>query len=451
MKFIKGETIFGIVCVVFSLIGGLAVGVMQRDMAMGDAMRTYSILSIGEGLAAQIPALFAAMAAGLLVTRTTDEERGDLPSAVRAQLGDNRRALLVSGGIALTMALVPGFPAHVFIALGLLLVGGGVADNRWVRARVAQLMPQRLPPPAPQALLATAPEARPVLPLLLDVALPGPDPGIATPLTEMMAELQQRIGLPLPACAVHVTPNAPEPAWTLLAWESPLASGTDSDAGAVVAAVRSVLRRNAGLFIGLQETTAILNRLGLDYPEAVKEAVRSVPTARIADVLRRLAEEDVPLRALRDVVEAIADAGGHERDAARIADRVRVHMKRHILARIAPAGRLAALVAAPDLEDRIRAALRTVDGTDLIALQPADVQAIVAAAQARPAEALIASFDVRRPLRQLLAADLFDLPVIAYNELSPSIALDIVGQLAVPAPALAAPDDAATPEEVPAQ
>ena len=110
MKFVKGDAIAGIVIIVINLLGGLAIGVMMQDLDVGSAMTKYSILTIGEGMVAQIPALLGAMAAGLIVTRTADEDDKHLGDSIRKQITAKPRVLLVAGGICVLMAFVPGFP-----------------------------------------------------------------------------------------------------------------------------------------------------------------------------------------------------------------------------------------------------------------------------------------------------------------------------------------------------
>src|SRR5690606_34719589 len=124
MKFVKGDAICGIVIILVNLLGGLAIGVLQKDMSLAQATHTYSILTIGDGLVSQIPAILATMAAGLVVTRTTGEVDGrHLGDAISRQVGAQPRVALITGLLALLMTLVPGFPWPVFLVLGLALVG----------------------------------------------------------------------------------------------------------------------------------------------------------------------------------------------------------------------------------------------------------------------------------------------------------------------------------------
>ena len=463
MKFVKGDAIASIIIVIINLIGGMAIGVLQRGMDFAHAMHTYSILTIGEGLVAQIPALLSAMAAGLLVTRSTDEDQSQhLGEAIRYQLAANPRVLVFVGGIAFLLAAVPGFPALVFAALGLALLLAGAATHPRLKPRFdrvvgpmrAQL--QRGPEPAPTTLLAAPAEPRPPVPLLLELAMPPSAidaNALRTRLTAMLEALQLRVGLPLPAITLTFMPG--DGAWRLLAFETPIGSGLlaggEADRDAVVDAIRGTLRRHLAMFLGVQEATAVLNRVGQDYPEVVKEAVRTVPTTRIAEVLRRLVDEEVPLRNMRDVLEAVAEAGGQEREPARIADLTRVALKRYLSNAYTVDGTLRGLVIAAELEDMIRGAMRTIDNVERLAFEPDQardlVAAIAAAAASSDARVLLTGFDIRRAVRKLIEPELFDLPVFAFNELQAGVRLDVLGQIRLPARGLSAPETAAVAAE----
>jgi type III secretion protein V len=465
MKFVKGDAIASIVIVIVNLIGGLAIGVMQRDMDLSAATRTYSILTIGEGLVAQIPALLGAMAAGLMVTRSADEETdANMGQAIHRQLSANPQVLLFVGGIAFLMALVPGFPVAVFILLGFGSTFAGAAMHPRLQPHMLKhsgplrkLVARGREPARPATLLAEPATPKPVVPLLLQVTGPRPnaedEAELTAMLTAMLDRLQYRSGVPLPKLAIHFLGADTASAWRLLTFELPVGAGEGSDARRVTAGVEALIRRNLSRFLGVQEAVALLNRVGEAYPEVVKEAVRAVPAARLAEVLRRLAEEEVPLRNMRDVLEGLTEAAGQERDTARIADMTRITLKHYLLDTVARDGAIRALVVTPELEAMIRDSIRTVDGAERLAMQPEAardlVLAIGEAAKETGADALVTSFEVRRPLRKLIEPDLFDLPVLAFNEMSPTARTEIVGQIAAPQVALtrAAPQTvAATPE-----
>ncbi|PAX06983.1 flagellar biosynthesis protein FlhA [Sphingomonas lenta] len=447
MKFVKGDAIASVVIVIVNLIGGLAIGVMQQGMELGAATQKYSILTIGEGLVAQIPALLGAMAAGLMVTRSTDEEDGNLGEAIHRQLSANPRVLLFVGAIAFLMALVPGFPALVFVALGFSSTLAGAALHPRLQPHVlkhagplrrAVARGRELPRPA--TLLAEPAQPKPVVPLLLQLTGPQPpaeeEARFTAALTQMLERLQYRSGVPLPRLAIHfIAPDAP-PAWRLLTYELPVGSGEGAEPEDVVAGVEALIRRNLPRFLGVQEAVTLLNRVGEDYPEVVKEAVRAVPASRIAEILRRLAEEEVPLRNMRDVLEALTEAAAQERETARIADLARIGLKRYLLDAVARQGALKALVVTPELEAVVRDATRLVDGVERLAVKPEVarelVETIAAAAAQTGADAVVTSFEARRAVRKLIEPDLFDLPVLAFNEMSPTVGVDVVGQIGLP-------------------
>ncbi|MGY4397517.1 type III secretion protein V [Sphingomonas sp. UYAg733] len=452
MKFVKGDAIASIVIVIVNLIGGLAIGVMQQGMTLGDATAKYSILTIGEGLVAQIPALLGAMAAGLMVTRSTDEETdANLGQAIHRQLIANPRVLIFVGAICFLAALVPGFPVAVFLVLGL----GSLTAGAALHPRLQPYMIRHSGPlrrviargkeaPRPLALTAEPSAPQPVVPLLLEIAGPQLSPDderlMVQTLAAMLDRLQHRSGVPLPRIAIHYPALAAEPGWQLLAFEVPVGGGDGATPAAIEAGVLAVLRRNLARFLGVQEAVTLLNRVGDEYPEVVKEAVRAVPAARIADVLRRLAEEEVPLRNMRDVLEGLTEAAAQEREAPQIADLTRISLKRYLIDSTAGTGVLRALMVTTELETMVRESTRMVDGIERLAVQPeiaADlVRAIVATANDTRAQAIVTSFEVRRAMRRLIEPDIFDLKVLAFNELSATTQIEVVGQIGLPARAV---------------
>ena len=126
MKFVKGDAIASLIIIAINLIGGLVIGVTQRGMDLGDAMHVYSILTIGDGLVAQIPALLIAMTAGIIVTRVSTDDTENLASDIGEQFGAQPKALLVAGALMVAFSLIPGFPAVTFLALATFTAGAGL-------------------------------------------------------------------------------------------------------------------------------------------------------------------------------------------------------------------------------------------------------------------------------------------------------------------------------------
>ena len=455
MKFVKGDAIAGIVIIAINLLGGLAVGVLQQDLDFGSAMTRYSILTIGDGMVSQIPALLAAMSAGLLVTRTTDEADAHLGDAIRRQLGAKPRVMLVTGALCLMFALVPGFPGAVFVGLGASIGLAGALGTPVLRARLARLVRPAMAsrggaPELEERVLSTAPTPlRAAVPLLLQVPAAAlrheAGPELVQALQDVQEHYQLQLGLPLPRISVHGQPAAgPAPGavavvgqWQLLAYEVPIAQGAWTGAPAdVTDAVREALRRHAALFFGIQETSAMLARAGGEIPDVVKEVLRALPMQRLSDILRRLVEEEVPIRQLRDVLETLADIGQREKDVHTLTEFARIALKRQISHRHAPDGRLGALMLAPDLETLLRESIRIAGGVHQLALDPQAAQGIVqgfvqAIAQHRP-DAIVTPVDLRRHVRKLVEADAFDTPVLSYQELVPTLKLELLAHVGQP-------------------
>lgn len=459
MKFVKGDAIAGIVIIVINLLGGLAIGVLQQDMSLGNAMTKYSILTIGEGMVAQIPALLGAMSAGLIVTRATDEERDrHLGDAIGRQLTAQPKVLLVGGGLCLLCAVVPGFPALVFVGLALVFLAAGAwltpalrqHGQRWMRPawRSVTKRPDRLP-----AVLSTAmPVVRPPVPLLLELPAQSASASDAAILVNRLEHLldhfQLSLGLSLPRIDIHPLGHSPEvpqgapsrPAWRLLAHEVPIAQG-DLPAGALheelPQAVRQALRRHAVLFLGTQDANLLLTRAAADAPDVVKEVLRALPLARVAEILRRLVEEEVPIRNLRDILEALADAAQREKDVHTLVEMARISLKRQISYRHAPHGRLKAVLLQPELEDMLRGAIRVHAGVHQLALDPGQVAPLIdrmtAVVRSHQPGALVVAVDIRRHVRKLIEQDCFDTPVLSYHELVPSLQLDVLYRIPVEA------------------
>ena len=479
MKFVKGDAIAGIVIIIINLLGGLAIGVLQRDMALADATRTYSILTIGDGLVSQIPAILATIAAGLVVTRTTSEvDDKHLGAAIGRQVSGQPRVMLITGLLALLMTLVPGFPKLVFLALGLALLG----MSAWRYRHGFQVLRRAFRVPEGEVAASDQPvhsdDLAPPAPLQLELApalAPGQDALLAR-VAAVAQGLRDEFGVPVPTPNLRLVDGLGEDGYRLSAFGARLASGrlradaafridpasddggnrqagffpplagqwvaADSE-GALAAEdllaahARAALQRRLGGFIGIQETANLFARMQRDYPDLVKEMLRVVAPQRVADVLRRLAEEGVPIRNLRDVFEAITDVGGREKDVVLLTEYVRVALKREIAERHADDERtLHVLLIHPELEDKLRQSVRVAGGASQLAISPElaarlgnEVRAHLARQAPGVRPVLLCSLDVRRHLRKLMEVDFFELPVLSYQELAPDLRIVQAGQV----------------------
>ncbi|MDH5822031.1 type III secretion system export apparatus subunit SctV [Luteimonas sp. RD2P54] len=481
MKFVKGDAIAGIVIIIINLLGGLAIGVLQKGMELGEATRVYSILTIGDGLVSQIPAILGTIAAGLVVTRTTGEiEDRHLGDAITRQVSGQPRVLLITGLLALLMMLVPGFPKPVFGVLGIALLGISAWRYRHSFETLRRLFRISDEEMAASQTQVESDDLAPPPPLQLDVAPSlaerfGQEPMRAR-LGELSQQLREEYGVPVPAPTLRINPALGEGEYRLNAFGARVASGRlradaqlspaspGADASArlpgffpplagewvtapvegarapldvIDAHCRAALQRRLGGFLGIQETSNLFGRMQRDYPDLVKEMLRVVAPQRVADVLRRLAEEGVPIRNLRDAFEAITDVGGREKDVVLLTEYVRVALKREIADRYSDSERtLHVLLIHPELEDKLRQSVRVAGGASQLAISPElaarlgnEVRSHLGRQPPGVRPVLLCSLDVRRHLRKLMEVDFFELPVLSYQELAPDLRIVQAGQI----------------------
>jgi type III secretion protein V len=453
MKFVKGDAIAGIVIIVINLLGGLAIGIFQLNMAASAAMAKYSILTIGDGLVAQIPALLGAMAAGLIVTRSTDEQTNEhLGESIQRQFSAVPRVSLVAGGICLMLAFVPGFPSLVFASLGVALAFSGGFLLPALRSHFARLSLQRRSFEAvmndksakPSSIhRSEATQVHPSVPLLLEVprglAAGDGDELLQAAMIECVEAVQSRSGVALPAVRFHWRAGETHE-WKLHAFEVPIVEQEVTGKNAIqdiAANSEMALRRNATLFLGIQETSTLLAVANEDYPDVVKEVLRSIPVQNVAAILRYLVEEEVSIRNLRSILESLIQAAQHEKDLGNLTEFARMGLARQTCYRYASNGAMKAVVLSASLEEQLTDSVRTTGGVQQLALDPRMAERIrrqvVAAIEEHKPAALLTSVQLRRHVRSLIARECFDTPVLSYNELLPTLQLDVLHQVAADA------------------
>jgi type III secretion protein V len=504
MKFVKNEAIAGIVIVVVNLAAGLVIGMVQRDMSFGEALKVYSILTIGEGLVAQLPSILGAVAAGLFVTRVAGEgQEADLGAAISVQLTKQPRVFLITALMCFLMAWVPGFPKLAFVVLTLAFGGfGAYLMRQQIRARLDAMLRAR----AAEELdaLAQAEQNAPVkvqefsaaIPILIDLSSTGRSVIELADLERdidyarenlyyetgvMFPQVFVRFGLDIdadryriyifevptaegPLRADKIFLDAPEqaareldvaleagsavlarlPTW----WVAPEALDTLHRAGLhglnahelVVQHFTETLKRQSHQFLGVQEVNYLITKMGADYPDLIKEMLRAVPLQKVADILRRLAQEGVSIRNLRDIFESLAEWGQREKDVVLLTEYARMGLKRHLSNKYAGHSKtLGALLIGPEVEDKFRQSIRVTNAGSYLALDTEVASQILGelrqllgktARVAVPgALVLLSSMDIRRYVRSLIENEFFDLPVLSYQELSPDIRIQTLGQL----------------------
>jgi type III secretion protein V len=456
MKFVKGDVVASILIVVVNALGGLAIGVAMRGMTAGDALRRYGLLTIGDGLVTQIPALVLSTAAGILVTRVASEE-ADTPlgDELARQLLGVPRALQVAGGFVLLLAAVPGLPAAPFLVIGALLVLGARAQTR---ARAAALRrAATAPSPVDRARAGgREPAFVPiVVPWSLEVsedleAVMEAPAGLRAMAMAVREQIFADLGVPLPAPRVRVRSDLDRRSVVLSLHEVPASVVRISDALAgdeMVAAVRGptlqLLRARAADFVGMAEVQRLLDELEPFAPATVRNVVpKPVSLVLLTDVMRRLVEEGVSVRDLRGVLEALSSVASTEKDPLALAEYVRSQARRAITFRLtAGAAQLDVVLLDPILEETVRRAITRTAAGAFLTLAPQAARDVIASVRKAVADAashapavILTQPDIRRFVRKLLETEMPDVWVVSFAELLPEVALKPVAR-AIPASA----------------
>lgn len=462
MKFVKGDAIAGIIIAFVNIIAGIAIGTSMHGMPIGEAIETYSVLSVGDGMVAQIPSLFVSIAAGILITRVDGKLRGrnNLGMQITQEVLGQPPALLMAGGIVATFLLLRGLPVWPFLTLALLLFGAGYVarkrrGHRGTIERSALRMPESgapgdgvAPPVAVPLRLRLAASLRSQLqPAAFDRVL-----------DREKAALLDDIGLQFPDLSVTFDNTLVSGHYAIDVQEVPVAQGNlDAPNVASLNADRATapapasasreerlvshllwcVRRQADSFVGMQEVHTLLARAATQLPELTAEAQRLVPLQRIAEVLRRLVQEEVSIRYLREICESLIVWGPREKDIVMLTEYVRIDLGRFIVPRYLDSkGALRAVVLGSDAEKTIRDAIQQGAGGSFLALDPADSASLVAGAESALSgsrsdgpQIVLAPMDVRRYLKKILAARLPSLVVLSYQELPAHVQIQTVATL----------------------
>ena len=506
MKFVKGDAIATLIVIVVNIVGGVTIGTMQRGMPASEALKLYSILTIGDGLVSQIPALLIAITAGIIVTRvSTEETKADLGSDISTQLLAEPRALMVAAAITFLFALIPGFPSAIFVMLGAGIGAGGYfLQKRQVRRATDK--PKNEIPGLSRTITQssddplsgdTSPDSYQITtPLMIDVASSSQDDVDPQVLNRELIRLRRALyfdlGVPFPAVFLRFNPGLERGAYVILINEIPVAQGqfqvgkvlvrddpdnlkimnvpfesgqpllpnlattwvdaenaerlkqlglqymTETDV--IGYHLAYVLRRHSEEFLGIQETKQLVDSMERDYRELVKEVQRVLSIQKINEVLKRLVSEDVSIRNLRAIFEAVIDWAPKEKDTILLVEYVRGALSRQICNKFRGAQNvLPAYMFTPDVEDKIRNEIRQTSSGSYLALDPAVVRKLVTRLKAEVGDislqvqkpVLLTSMDIRRYVRKMIEAELYDLPVLSYQELTKDMNVQPLGRVSL--------------------
>ncbi len=490
MKFVKGDAIAGLIIVFINMLGGFAIGVVQNDMAAGDSMRLYSVLTIGDGLIAQIPALLISLTAGMIITRVSDSQAVDanIGREIAEQLTSQPKAWIIASFAMLGFAMIPGMPSAVFVTISMVCLGSGLlqlwrakqkglSENRPgvncepeqngvedlrrfvpTRAYLLQFHPQHAGQPLTESVIHGIRQQRNTLVYRFGFTLPSfeieynghlPEDEFRFCVHEVpvlkasFANGKLAVERALLGDEAGDLPSGDaereEAHWVWLAPEHELLQregvhALTSDA-LILERMNQALYNSSSQFIGLQETKAILSWLESEQSELAQELQRVMPLSRFSAVLQRLAAERVPLRAIRPIAETLIEYGQHERDISVLCDYVRIALKAQLCHQHCSADGLHVWLLTPETEVLLRDSLRQMQTGTFFALSPEMGGALVEQLRAAfPIRAqqnalLLVAQDLRSPLRSLLQDEFNRVPVLSFAELQGSIPVNVLGRI----------------------
>jgi len=481
-KFVRGDAVAGILIMFINVIGGLFVGVLQHNLDIGTAAKTYTLLTIGDGLVAQIPALIISIAAGMVVTRVGDSQ--NLSQQFIGQLFNNPKVLGLSATIIGLLGVIPGMPNFVF-----LLLAAGIGALAWDmdrRERTAKPIPvAAVAPPATEAQEASWADVAPLDVLGLEVGyrlIPlvdkAQDGELLRRIRGIRKKFAQEVGFLV--SPVHIRdnlelkPNAyrillkgveigqgeafpgsllainpgrvagqlpgpvtKDPAFGLPAvWidsamrEQAQAYGyTVVDASTVTAThLNHLILSNAAELLGRQETQALLDHLAKDLPKLIEDLVpKAMPLGTLQRVLQNLLEEDIAIRDMRTIIETLAELAPRTQDAEALTTQVRIALGRSIVQQLYPSGaEMQVMSLDPQLERVLQQAIA--GGGDNASIEPGLADTLIretAAAANRQEElglpaVLLVPGNLRTLLSRFLRRGISQLKVLAHGEVPES-------------------------------
>ena len=479
-KFVRGDAIAGLVITAINLIGGVVIGLVN-GLAITAAARTYSILTVGDGLVAQIPAVITAMSAGLLITKATSEI--SLGREIGFQFFTKRRPLQIGGGMLLLLALVPGLPKIPFIALGLGLFA--MAQRASERPPPAKEETRPPPPTSPieehlHDFIETDRACVEIGARLIPLMNPRHGPSLLQRIGTLRRDLARRYGLWVPLVRVrdnaqlaneqyliliagqeaargeiHVDrllaihpenvpitfegEDARDPAFGLPAkWiaendraRAEISGCTVVDAPSVmITHLREILRRYAGDLLSREDLSKLIDKVKLTDPAVVEELVPNLLSMSVVHrVLTCLLAESVPITNLTRILECLAQNASSTKNPIELAELVRGMLGRAICEPyVTEKGRIHAIVFHPRLELEFRRSLQD----KKLAIDPTQMEKLIVrlatecrdASARRRETALLVDSVLRRPMKQLLLRALPDIAVIAYSEVPNDVMLE---------------------------
>ena len=486
-KFVRGDAVAGIIIVLVNIIGGLIIGVVQQGMEVAEAAKTYILLTVGDGLVTQVPALIVSTAAGMLVTRTTSTAA--LGEDVKKQIFTQPRAIATAAVLLFVFALIPGMPKISFVLVSALI--GVLAYNVFQQAKIKTEEAEEVPPPTvAETDEGLAPLDKMGLEVgyglisLVDVQQGGE---LLQRIKTLRKQLAAEMGFIIPS--VHIRDNlqlkpnryavylkgveiaagelmmghylaitnddkgakimgvkTTEPAFGLPAVWVPEAQKEDAQAKGYVVVdpatvitthLTEVIKAQADELLGRQEVQSLVDNLATHYPKIVEELVpKVVPISILQRVLQRLLRERVSIRDLLAILETLADYISITKNVDILTGYVRQALSRTITKQYQdPDGNVNVVMLSPNIEDTISQSIQHTEFESFVSPDPNMVKKLIGSLQK-----LIANFEttglhpvilcsplVRCHLRKILEKFIPNVVVLAHNEITRDVNIKSFG------------------------
>jgi flagellar biosynthesis protein FlhA len=489
-KFVRGDAIAGIIITLINVIGGFVIGVVQEGMPLADAAEIFTKLTIGDGLVSQVPAFLVSLAAGLLVTRSTQST--DLPAQFMQQLFSNPRALAVASGF-LAILVMTNLPKIPLLALG---AGCGslalllTRQNKAKEQKIAQQAKADAVKPQEERIedfLAIDPMEIEIGASLVKLASPKYGGDLLPRITAVRQSVAADIGIILPKVRIRDNIRLGEHEYRIKIANNPVAHGevhpgkllaldsgmttgkiagietrdpafqqpavwidqgladraqmlgyTPVEPTAVLAThLQEVVRRHADELLTRDATKHLLDELKKVSPAVVDELIpAALKLAEVQQVLQMLLREEVPVRQLAQILETLGDYAGKSKDLGFLAEYVRNRLARTISSRYRDAeGRLFVLTLDPALEDKVAGGIEHTERGMFIRTSPQTIEKICQRlgdelpklTRTGKRPIVLVSPQVRAGLKQMTAANLPRLVVMSFNEVTRDTKVEIVG------------------------
>ncbi|MEA3486381.1 MAG: flagellar biosynthesis protein FlhA [Thermodesulfobacteriota bacterium] len=488
-KFVRGDAIAGIIIAIINILGGLIVGVLQQGMPVADAARVYTLLTVGDGLVTQIPALIVSTAAGMLISRSTDSY--DLGRGIKGQLFDQPKVVATASVILLIFGLIPGMPKMPFLLLS--LVSGVVAYRAF---KASQRVEETKEEPPVEVATESIEALLPLDPLEIEMGyslVPLVDAGKGGELLERIKALRRQMavemGFVMPR--VHIRDNlqikpseyivklkgvevargeiemghylaitagdegakitgikTKEPAFGLPAvWidekgkESVQAKGfvVVDPATVITTHLTEIVKTHADELLSRQDVQSLLDSLAGSHHGVVEELVPNVvPLGTLQKVLQRLLRERISIRDLLTILETLADYVPMTKNVDLLTGYARQALARTITREYKDAdGNITVIMVSPDIEDSINKSVQHTEHESFVVADPTLIQKVVDNLQKfvkiftdkglQPI--ILCSPNVRIYLRKILEKFFSNIIVLSHNEITRDVNIKSLGML----------------------